>query len=143
MNIDLIDHPVVVRTLVPERHRSDTVTKLFGDCYSMQLEPYVYSLARAMSADYRGAYWDFYTLSGGGFYQAPDDDRTFEVRCDNGYEGRMSADAFGVTCCAYSFSNLSFAANGEVARVYARLYHVLREYMLSHVEVEEILRATD
>ena len=140
---ELSDLHIVVRTPVPDRHRSITVAEIFCDCYALQFEPYLYAIAAALSAEYRGAYWDFFVLSGGGFYQAPDDDRTFVVRCENGYEGTLSADALGITCCLYAYSHLSFAENGEIARVYARLYHVLREHMLAHAEVAEILRATD
>ncbi len=139
----LSDPSVVVRIPVPDRHRSVTVAEIFGDRYSAQFEPYVYAMAAALSPEYRGAFWALHTLSGDGFYQAPEEDRTFEVHCDNGYEGRMSADAFGITCCLYTYSHLSFAANGSIAQVYARLYHVLREYMLSHAEAAKILRAID
>ena len=139
----LSDPPVVVRTPVPDRHRSTTVAEIFGDRYSLQFEPYLYAIAGALSPEYRGAFWVFHTLSGGGFYQAPDEDQTFEVRCENGYESCMTTDAFGITCCLYACSHLSFAANGPIVQVYTHLYHVLREYMLSHPEVEEILGAID
>ena len=74
---------------------------------------------------------------------APDDDARFTVRSENGYEGTMSADALGVTACLYAFSRLSFVATGDIAEVYARHYHLLREYAMDHAEVAAIIAATD
>ena len=87
-------------------------------------------------------YWDFYTLSNEGFYMTPSEDRIFHVKCQNMYEGDLSADALGITSCLYAYSNLSFSLT-DMAREYARHYHLLREYMLDHPEVREILGATD
>lgn len=133
---------IITRELVTERDRSDFVDALFGINFPMQLEPYVFAVASELSADYCGAYWQFYALGNGGFYMAPDDE-TFSVRSENGYEGAMSADAFGITACLYAFSRLSFVAKENIARVYARHYHLLREYAMDHAEVESILQATD
>ena len=94
-----------------------------------------------MAEDYTGGYWDFYTLSNGGFYMAPSGDDIFHVSCDNQYEGELSADALGITSCLYAYSHLSFA--GDFAREYARHYHLLRDFMMDHPEVRVILGATD
>ena len=133
----------ITRELVPERQRADFVEALFGIAFPLQLEPYVFNIADVLSDQYKGGYWNFYALSGGGFYMAPDDDHDFDVRCENGFEGTMTADAFGVVCCMYAFSYLSFTANEEIAKVYARSYHVLREFSMDHCEVAAIVAATD
>jgi len=95
-----------------------------------------------MTEEYKGGYWEFYTLNNGGFFMAPADDRVFHVTCDNQFEGDLSADALGITACLYAYSNLSFSG-GSFARECARHYHLLREYMLEHPEVRAILGATD
>ena len=133
----------ITRDLVPEQQRADFVEALFGIAFPLQFEPCVFNIAVALSDQYKGAYWNSYLLSGGGFCMAPDDDHDFNVRCENGFEGVMSADAFGITCCLYAFSHLSFTANGEIAKVYARSYHVLREFAMDHAEVAAIVAATD
>ena len=143
MTIDNEATSTITRDLVPEQRRANFVEALFGIAFPLQLEPYVFNIAYALGDNYRGAFWNFYSLSGGGFYMAPDDDHDFNVRCENGYEGTMSADAFGIVCCMYAFSNLSFTANGEIAKVYARRYHVLREFAMDHCEVAAIVAATD
>jgi hypothetical protein len=94
------------------------------------------------TSDYTGGYWDFFTLSNGGFYMSPSSDRVFRVACDNMFEGDLSADALGITTCLYTYSHLS-VSNGRFARVSACRYHRLREYMFEHPEALVILGATD
>jgi hypothetical protein len=115
--------------------------RLFGIHFPLHLEPAIYGITERMAEDYKGGYWEFYTLSNGGFYMAPSGDRCFHVTCDNQFEGDLSADALGITSCLYAYSNLSFADG--IAREYARQYHLLREYMMEHPEVRAILGATD
>ena len=133
----------ITRDLVPEQQRTYLVEALFGIAFPLQLEPFVFNIAGALSDQYKGAYWNFYSLSGSGLYMAPEDDQEFIVRCENAFEGAMSADAFGITCCLYAFSHLSFTANGDIARIFARNYHALREYAMHHREVAAIIAATD
>ena len=134
----------VTADLVPESRRLSIAATLFGVCFPLQLEPAIYRFAEFLSGDYRGGYWHFYTLSNGGFYMAPAADEVFHVRCENGYEGTMSGDALGVTCCLYAYSHLSFAGPDALAGECARQYHLLRDYMLAgHAEAPAILAATD
>jgi hypothetical protein len=132
----------VTRELVPEDRRMEVVDQLFGTAFPLQLEPVVYGITDRMAQEYTGGYWDFYTLSNGGFYMAPSEDRIFHVKCQNMYEGDLSADALGVTASLYAYSNLSFSLS-DIAREYARHYHLLREYMVEHPEVRAILGAID
>jgi hypothetical protein len=132
----------VTRELVPEDQRLAVVERLFGTAFPLQLEPVVYGITDRMTQDYPGGYWDFYTLSNGGFYMAPSEDRIFNVKCQNMYEGDLSADALGITACLYAYSNLSISLS-DIAREYARHYHLLREYSMEHAEVAAIVAATD
>jgi len=133
----------ITRELVPDRQRADFVDALFGINFPMQLESCIFAIASELSSDYRGGFWHFYSLGNGGFCMSPDDDARFNVRCENGYEGTMTADALGLTACLYAFSRLSFVATGNIAEVYARHYHLLREYAMDHAEVAAIIAATD
>ena len=133
----------VTRTLVPEDQRLIITEKLFGTWFPMRIEPVVFSLAERLSRDYHGGYWDFYTLSNGGFYMAPSTDRSFHVICQNQFEGDLSADAFGITVCLYAYSNLSFSGPDAFSDICFDHYHWLREYMMDHPEVRAILGATD
>jgi hypothetical protein len=133
---------LVTRELVPEGQRMTVAERLFGIHFPLRLEPVVYGITEWMASDYNGGYWDFFTLSNGGFYIAPSGDRVYHVTCDNMFEGDLSADALGITACLYAYSHLSFS-NGRFGRVCACHYHRLREYMFEHAEVRGILGATD
>lgn len=128
--------------LIAENQRVNHTAALFGLGFPLKLEPFVYFMADTMCEDYNGGYWDFYTLSNGSFYMAPHTDKSFRVSCENGFKGDLSADAFGIVCCLYAYSHLSFG-EGEFAQVCAEHYHLLREFMYQHPEVEAILRAID
>ena len=133
---------LVTRELVHEARRMSISGKYFGLHFPLQIEPTVYGITERMSNDYKGGYWEFYTLSNGGFYMAPSGDDVFHVACDNMFEGDLSADALGITSCLYAYSHLSFS-DGRFARVCAAHYYHLREYMMEHPEVRAILGATD
>jgi hypothetical protein len=133
---------LVTRELVPEGRRMSVTGKFFGLHFPLQIEPTVYGITERMAEDYSGGYWDFYTLSNGGFYMALAEDKIFHVTCDNMFEGDLSADALGITACLYAYSHLSFS-DGRFARVCAAHYYHLREYMMEHPEVVAILGATD
>jgi hypothetical protein len=51
--------------------------------FPLKLEPVIYGITELMAHGYSGGYWEFYTLSNGGFYMAPAEDRVFHVTCDN------------------------------------------------------------
>ena len=111
-NTDIISNSnIITRQLVAEHQRTHATADLFGVYFPLQLEPFIFSMASRLSEDYGGGYWDFYRLSGNnGFYMAPDSDGKFQVISENGWEGFMSADAFGITVCLFAYSNLSFGS---------------------------------
>jgi hypothetical protein len=115
---------------------------LFGAAFPFHVEPAVFTFAQDLSVDYVGGYWEFYALSNGGFYMAPQSCMRFTVRAENGFEGTLSACALGITACLYAYSHLSFAG-GPLAETCAEQYHLLREHMLDHREARAILAAID
>ena len=139
-NPDINPQPIT-RELVPEDQRLDITEQLFGMHFPLQLEPFIYAVTNKIASEYHGGLWNFYTLSNGGFYMAPDLDQSFEVSCENFFQGELSSDALGIVSCLYAYSHLSYG--GGIAREYARHYYLLREFMLEHDEVAAILGATD
>ena len=133
----------ITRERLVENQRTSITAGLFGVHFPLLVEPLVYALTESMTREYRGGYWQFYSLSNGGFYMAPDSERYYPVACQNGYEGILSADALGITACLYAYSHLSFLDNPTLAEVCAEQYHLLREYMLEQTEAEGILGAID
>lgn len=127
---------------VPEADRMAFVDKLFGIHFPMRLEPCIFDMAGMLSRDYHGGYWQFHALSNGGFFMAPQSDTIYVVCCENGFEGKLSANALGLAATLYAFSHLSFG-DGEFAATCAEQYHRLREFMFEHSEARAILGVTD
>lgn len=130
------------RQKVADDQRINITADFFGVYFPLRLEPFVYAMTSKLSDDYSGGYWQFYTLSNGGFYMAPESDGRFQVSSENGHECFMSADALGITVCLYAYSHLSFG-DDEFSDKCARQYHLLRDYMFNHPEVRAILAAID
>jgi hypothetical protein len=133
---------IITNTIVPESDRMTIVDGLFGLAYVLRLEPAVFSIAEALAEEYTGGFWEFHDLSNGGFYMAPRFDTEFTLSCENGFDGKVSPDAFGITVCLYAYSELSFA-DDRLAQVWAQQYHLLREYASQHPEAKLIHRAID
>lgn len=138
----------IYREALDQRMRHQVPAEIFGSHFPLRVEPFIFTIASQLSTDYTGGYWEFYRLirstsEPDGFYAVPVNDQRFRVRCPNGYEGMLSPDAFGITCCLYAYSNLSFDANETLARECARQFHTLRDYMLEHEEAGAILAAID
>ena len=133
---------IITAKIVPEPKRLDAADKHFGIRYPLVVEPMVYRFAEQLAKSYTGGYWHFYTLSNGGFYMAPNLDKTFKIVADNGYEGTMTADALGITACLYVFSNLSFN-EGSFGDNCCRHYHWLLDFAMQHPEDGAIRAAID
>jgi hypothetical protein len=133
----------IYREQLTEAQRGPHAAKLFGIRFAVQVEPYTFDSAGALSEQYDGGYWESYALSNGAMYMAPTSRESFHVVCANGFEGSLSADAFGITACLYAFSMLSFAADEKLAEECAKQYHWLREYAGQHTEAGSIWKATD
>jgi hypothetical protein len=133
---------IITNTIVPEPDRMAIVDRLFGLAYVLKLEPAVFSIAEALSEGYEGGIWSFYELTNGGFFMAPHHDTEFTLSCENGFDGQMLPDAFGITVCLYAYSELSFEGD-RLAQVCAEQYHLLREYASQHPEAKLIHRAID
>jgi len=132
----------IINTIVPESERLTIVDGRFGIAYMLKLEPAVFSIAEALAEEYTGGYWEFHDLSNDGFYMAPRHDTEFTVSCENGFEGKLSPDAFGITVCLYAYSELSFRED-RLAQTCAQQYHLLRDYAAEHPEARAICRAID
>ena len=119
--------------------RADVLPRHFGR-NQVFVENAVYFWASRLSPDYRGAFWDLYEFNQGGFYMAPRAERYRVVVDTNDFEGEMSADAFGITCCLFAFSHLSFQIQDESL---AQHYQLLFDLASTHSEARAIFGATD
>ncbi len=133
----------IIRSNVAIDQRINHTANIFGIHFPLRLEPVVYHITETIAPEYNGGYWEFYALSNGGFYMSPISNHSFQVICDNGFEGSLSGDALGITVCLYAYSHLSFSDNQVLAQICARQYHWLRDFMLEHDERVKILGAID
>ena len=134
---------IITRKQVPNNKRIQHTANLFGLNFPLQLEPLVYTITDNIAEEYNGGFWEFYTLSNGGFYMAPYSDSKFNVSSENGFGGQLSGDALGIAACLYAYSHLSFTGKNGFDETSARHYHWLRDYMLDHPEAGAILGAID
>jgi hypothetical protein len=106
------------------------------------MENAVYGFADKLCKDYLGAFWDFYELSNGGFYMAPNLKglMAIEVPFGNSYRGTMSANALGIIACLYAYSAL---AEQHPESNYGDFYWHLRDFAGNHAEASAIFSAID
>jgi hypothetical protein len=123
-----------------ESERLSVLPKHFGR-YMLSVENAFYHFMRKFARDYGGGFWRYYELSNGGFYMTPDHNGDYEFRIDsNGYEGRMSADAAGITVCLFALSHLSFQVRNDALIEH---FHALRAFAMQHAEASAIFAAID
>ena len=130
----------IIAAQVPEGARLAFLPKHFK-LHMMAVENYIYSRFRTLCPSYTGGYWDFYELSNGGCYLAPNGEPRAIDNPDNHFADTVSADAAGIIITLYTMSELSFRYENEP--LFGTHFHWLREYATTHVEQALIFRAID
>lgn len=137
----------IVRTTVPEEQRLGFLPAHVGGYY-LGFEKALYNALRDFSCgQYEGGYWEYYSLSNGGWYAAMDSDTTYVIEVPtNGYRGAMSADAAGVFVSLMAINHLLWAVveeNEALARELQTAFYALRDYAAEHEEAAAIFGAID
>lgn len=126
--------------MVSENKRIAFLPKYFGK-HMMAAEHGIYNVMSKLCAGYRGAFWDYYELSNGGFYMAPCLDEKLKIFVEgNGYKGILSADAAGVIASLYIINQLCWVDQSEKM---INHYYLLRDFAAEHDEANEIYAAID
>lgn len=108
---------------------------------NLEFEFGVYDLMRDFCRDYAGGFWEFYSLSNGGFYIAPDEDRRYHIFVpSNGFDGELSSDAAGVVMSLYSLNKMTWRAPTEYLNA---KYYELYDFAAQHPEAATIFGAID
>jgi hypothetical protein len=130
---------------VPDNRRLDFLPTYFGPRLMMRGEALVYGWLRSLCASYKGAYWHYYTLPGGGFYLAPDLTERLEIQVDgNGFSGELSADAAGIVATLFALCQLvAEVADTDMAETLIDRYHLLRDFAAEHAEAAVMFQAID
>lgn len=132
---------MITLTLIEdENERLDITFQQFKDNYPHIIEPAFYNIARQLSENYDGGFWDFFKLSNGGFLQIPSDG-SYNILCPNDYEAVVNNKEFGIIVCMYAYSSLSF--RDDMQDLMAHHYHLLRDYVLELDQNHKILNAID
>lgn len=131
-------------TVMPDGMRISFWPQHFGTIPQwITLEPRIFAWMNRVCADYSGGIWQFYTLSNGGAFMAPDADRNETWSLFNNLNGKgveMSAEAAGIAVCLIEYSH--HACRTECDAMTAHYYR-LRDYALQHPEAHAILRIID
>jgi len=134
------DSIAITTSEVSEAKRLEALPKHFGN-RALKVETYIFQYMRELAPQYQGGLWRFYELSNGGFYMTPAGGPLRIEVLGNGFEGTLSAEAAGITVCLFAYSHLSFRYPEE--ECFARQFHALREFALSHTEQRAIFEAID
>ena len=144
----------VTATLVNEKERQNFLPNFFGEgFYSVNGGPsrpvmvlgesLVYYWLDNLAEDYNGGFWHFYKLSNGGFYMAPDLEKSLRISVyGNCFEGDLSPDAAGIVATLFALGNLAGAVENDNLR-FSELYHLLLSFVPGHPEGHLICRAID
>lgn len=129
---------IITAKMVAEEDRIDFFPKHCGRAFLM-FESHVYNWMRRLCPDYDGVFWQFYELSNGGFYMAPETAMPVRIVCEGNYfNEEMSADAAGIVVTLFTLSHMA-----ERVLSLADRYYDLMEYIDCHPEAGKIYAAID
>ncbi|MDR6449637.1 hypothetical protein J2794_005775 [Paraburkholderia terricola] len=130
----------ITSSVVPDELRLNVLPRYLGRHF-LQGEVLVYDWAARLCHTYDGGFWNFFTLSNGGFYMAPANLGRVHVRWHlNGYNDTMGADAFGIVVTLFALCHLAEKTRDDAI---INRYHELRTFATQHVEAANILRVID
>ena len=133
-------HATITRTTVGDSQRLAFLPGLLGRL-AMSFEAQTFAIASELCPDYSGGYWEFHSLSNGGFYMTPSGHQAMRIVVEgNGYSGSMSADAAGIVINLMSLNRLLWRHPSEELDT---LFYALREYAAEHLESGHIFAAID
>jgi hypothetical protein len=107
------------------------------------LEPRIFAWLDRLCTDYSGGIWQFYTLSNGGAFMAPEDDdgeKWTLFNSMNGNGAELSAQAAGIAACLMTYSHHACRTECDAMTEH---YYRLRDYALAHAESRAIMSIID
>jgi Antirestriction protein len=115
----------ITSSVVPDELRLNVLPRYLGRHF-LQGEALVYDWAGRLCHTYDGGFWNFFTLSNGGFYMAPANLGRVHVRWHlNGYNDSMGADAFGIVVTLFALCHLAEKTRDDAI---INRYHELRTF---------------
>lgn len=136
-----VSENTITAALITDRSRINFFPKHFGSAF-LVAENALYDYMGKLCKSYSGGLWNFYVLSNGGVFAAPDDDEPMHLEWSmNWFEGDMSAEAAGIVASLFM---LNYLANKYRTDRFIEKYYQLRDYALNfHPERAMIYQAID
>lgn len=132
---------LIVSKPVYGKNRLAFLPKYFGDSF-LKAESQIFNMLKKLTLEYFGGYWNFFELSNGGFYMAPESDKSFLIYVQsNDYVNCFSPDAAGILTCLFVINQLCWENPNDEEMTCK--YYLLRDYALDHYEANAILSAID
>lgn len=129
---------LVTATKVADDDRLDVLPRHFPKSF-LKFENLVYNMTEHVCSDYQGGFWEFYELSNGGLFMAPQSDNEWQVSVPGNYfEGSVSSQVLGIISSLFALNAL--AHTDELA---ADKYYQLLDHVRSHPDQGVIYRAID
>lgn len=136
----------IMSTLVADEDRPGFWPQHFGNIPQwITLEPHIFAWMDRFCADYSGGIWQFYTLSNGGAFMAPEPDEDNDEKWTlfnpmNGNGAEMSAEAAGIAVCLMTYSHHAMRTECDAMTEH---HYRLRDYALNHAECSAIMHIID
>lgn len=136
----------IICTPVPDEDRICFWPLHFGTIPQwITLEPRIFAWMERFCENYTGGIWQFYTLSNGGAFMAPDvdgdgDEKWMLFNPMNGNGAEMSPEAAGIAVCLIAYSHHACRTGSDAM---AEHYYRLRDFAIRHTECHAIMRIID
>lgn len=129
---------------VPDEQRAAFWPQQLGSIPQwITLEPHIFGWMDRFCRDYSGGIWNFFTLSNGGAFMAPEnenDEKWTLFNSMNGNGAEMSAEAAGIAVCLIAYSHHACRTECDAMTEH---YYRLRDYALLHPDCHAIMRIID
>ena len=134
----------IAATQVADEYRISFWPQQFGSIPQwITLEPHIFGWMDRFCRDYCGGIWNFFTLSNGGAFMAPEnenDEKWTLFNSMNGNGAEMSAEAAGIAVCLIAYSHHACRTECDAMTEH---YYRLRDYALLHPDCHAIMRIID
>ncbi|ENF6041068.1 antirestriction protein [Citrobacter amalonaticus] len=137
---------LITATLLPDAQRLHFWPLHFSSIPQwILLEPHIFGWMDRLCENYSGGIWNFYTLSNGGVFMAPEPDgdtgdKWTLFNAMNGNRAEMSAEAAGIVTCLMAFSHHACRIECDAMNEH---YYRLRDFTLNHPECRAIMHLID
>lgn len=132
-----------MKTLLNDEQRLSVPRSIFGKHFDARIEPDIYAMAQRLSPDYQVGRWNFYLTERCAFFMAPAIEHDLLVCSNNGYEGVMGSEAFGLTASLYVYSIATLTQVGALLDSCAQQFQLLRVHAIKHPDAQEIFQALE